>query len=140
MLRKMYHECKLVHADLSEYNIPYHDSHLYIADVSQSVEHDHLHTFDFLRNDVKNVEEYFGRRGVAPLGLRRCFKFVTREASEADGETDLSESSRTGWRLPHQRLLPLLRAGRVMWTENELSDSTLSKKVRSSSSVRSLSG
>jgi len=88
----MYHECKLVHADLSEYNILYHDSHLYVIDVSQSVEHDHPHAFDFLRNDVKNVEEYFGRRGVATLGLRRCFEFVTREAFNADGETGLSDS------------------------------------------------
>jgi len=92
MVRKMYHECKLVHADLSEYNILYHDSHLYIIDVSQSVEHDHPHAFDFLRNDVKNVEEYFGRRGVETLGLRRCFEFVTREAFDADWETGLSGS------------------------------------------------
>lgn len=88
----MYHECKLVHADLSEYNILYHDSHLYIIDVSQSVEHDHPHAFDFLRNDVKNVEEYFGRRGVATLGLRRCFEFVTRETFDADPEAGLSDS------------------------------------------------
>jgi RIO kinase 1 len=91
-VRKMYHECKLVHADLSEYNILYHDSHLYIIDVSQSVEHDHPHAFDFLRNDVKNTEEYFARRGVATLGLRRCFEFVTRETFEVDGETDLCDS------------------------------------------------
>ena len=90
-VRKLYHECKLVHADLSEYNILYHDSHLYIIDVSQSVEHDHPHAFDFLRNDVKNIEEYFGRRGVATLGLRRCFEFVTRETFEADGEAGLSD-------------------------------------------------
>lgn len=90
-VRKMYHECRLVHADLSEYNILYHDFHLYIIDVSQSVEHDHPHAFDFLRNDVKNTEEYFERRGVATLGLRRCFEFVTREKFEADGEVGLSD-------------------------------------------------
>lgn len=88
----MYQECKLVHADLSEYNILYHDSHLYIIDVSQSVEHDHPHAFDFLRNDVKNIEEYFGRRGVTTLGLRRCFEFVTRETFEADAEAGLPDS------------------------------------------------
>ena len=90
-VRKMYQECKLVHADLSEYNILYHDSHLYIIDVSQSVEQDHPHAFDFLRNDVKNAEEYFGRRGAATLGLRRCFEFVTREKFEAEGEAGLSD-------------------------------------------------
>ena len=90
-VRKMYCQCKLVHADLSEYNILYHDSHLYIIDVSQSVEHDHPHAFDFLRNDVKNTEEYFRRRGVTTLGLRRCFEFVTRESFEADDEAGLSD-------------------------------------------------
>lgn len=82
----MYHQCKLVHADLSEYNILYHESHLYIIDVSQSVEHDHPSAFDFLRNDLKNIEEYFGRFGVKCLGLRRCFEFVTKEKIAAEGE------------------------------------------------------
>ncbi|TFK64642.1 RIO1-domain-containing protein [Pluteus cervinus] len=90
-VRKMFHQCKLVHADLSEYNILFHDSHLYIIDVSQSVEHDHPSAFDFLRNDIKNVEEFFGRLGVKCLGLRRCFEFVTREkVSEASGESEES--------------------------------------------------
>jgi RIO kinase 1 len=85
-IRRMYHQCKLVHADLSEYNILYHDSHLYIIDVSQSVEHDHPSAFDFLRNDLKNVEEFFGRFGVKCLGLRRCFEFVTKENLSDSGE------------------------------------------------------
>ena len=85
----MFHTCKLVHADLSEYNILYHEGHLWIIDVSQSVEHDHPSAFDFLRNDIKNVEEFFGRLGVKCQGLRRCFEFVTREqvtVSEDDEE------------------------------------------------------
>lgn len=84
----MYHHCKLVHADLSEYNILYHNSHLYIIDVSQSVEHDHPSAFDFLRNDLKNIEDFFGRFGVKCLGLRRCFEFVTREKLGESGEDD----------------------------------------------------
>lgn len=85
----MFHSCKLVHADLSEYNILYHEGHLCIIDVSQSVEHDHPSAFDFLRNDIKNVEEFFGRLGVRCLGLRRCFEFVTRDqVSEMENEVD----------------------------------------------------
>lgn len=91
-MRRMYHDCKLVHADLSEYNIIYHDSRLYIIDVSQSVEHDHPAAFDFLRKDIKNVEEYFGRFGVQCLGVRRCFEFITREVlEEGQPEADQSE-------------------------------------------------
>ncbi|KAN0087634.1 RIO1 family domain containing protein [Tylopilus felleus] len=91
-MRRMYHRCKLVHADLSEYNILYHDGHLYVIDVSQSVEHDHPHAFDFLRNDIKNVEEFFGRFGVQCLGLRRCFEFITKDRlEEEDHEGDILE-------------------------------------------------
>ncbi|KAJ7069724.1 RIO1-domain-containing protein, partial [Mycena amicta] len=79
VVRTLFHRCRLVHADLSEYNVLYHDGHLYVIDVSQSVEHDHPSAFDFLRNDLKNVEEFFSRRGVDCLGLRRAFEFVTRE-------------------------------------------------------------
>ncbi|KAG6909127.1 hypothetical protein DXG01_001879 [Tephrocybe rancida] len=89
VVRKMFHQCKLVHADLSEYNILYHEGHLCIIDVSQSVEHDHPAAFDFLRKDLKNVEDFFGRLGVQCLGLRRCFEFITQaQLSEEGGEED----------------------------------------------------
>ncbi|KIH57431.1 RIO1 family protein [Ancylostoma duodenale] len=47
-MRTLYRACKLVHADLSEYNTLVLDDRLYIIDVSQSVEHDHPHALDFL--------------------------------------------------------------------------------------------
>ncbi|KAJ7672787.1 RIO1 family-domain-containing protein [Mycena rosella] len=87
-LRTLFHTCRLVHADLSEYNILFHEEHLYIIDVSQSVEHDHPAAFDFLRNDLRNAEDFFARRGVRCLGLRRAFEFVTRERLPAEGEVE----------------------------------------------------
>ncbi|KAF7298960.1 Serine/threonine-protein kinase RIO1 [Mycena indigotica] len=91
-VRTLFHRCRLVHADLSEYNVLFHDHHLYIIDVSQSVEHDHPSAFDFLRNDLKNVEDFFSRRGVKCLGLRRSFEFVTREVlPELDGTESLDD-------------------------------------------------
>ncbi|KAF9533144.1 RIO1 family-domain-containing protein [Crepidotus variabilis] len=88
IVRRMFHVCKLVHADLSEYNILYHNGQLWIIDVSQSVEHDHPAAFDFLRNDIKNIEDFFGRLGAQCLGLRRCFEFVTKEKLSEDASTD----------------------------------------------------
>ncbi|KAJ7044169.1 RIO1-domain-containing protein [Mycena alexandri] len=89
-LRTLFHRCRLVHADLSEYNILYHAEHLYIIDVSQSVEHDHPSAFDFLRNDLKNAEDFFARRGVRCLGLRRAFEFVTRDQLPEVSEDELT--------------------------------------------------
>lgn len=49
MVRALYQRCRLVHADLSEYNVLVHDNTLYCIDVSQAVELDHPRAFDFLR-------------------------------------------------------------------------------------------
>lgn len=82
-MRVLYQRCKLVHGDLSEYNILYHEvslvifyfsflsmvtekqlliiaiscwqGHMYIIDVSQSVDLDHPHALDFLREDCVHV-------------------------------------------------------------------------------------
>ena len=68
--RKMFHECRLVHGDLSEFNLLYHEGRAYFIDVSQSVEHDHPHALEFLRKDLVNVNDFFRRKGVAVLGLK----------------------------------------------------------------------
>ncbi|ETE62681.1 Serine/threonine-protein kinase RIO1, partial [Ophiophagus hannah] len=54
-MRRMYQDAKLVHADLSEFNMLYHSGQVYIIDVSQSVEHDHPHALEFLRKDCGNI-------------------------------------------------------------------------------------
>ncbi|KAF2655656.1 Serine/threonine-protein kinase Rio1 [Lophiostoma macrostomum CBS 122681] len=77
-MRIMYQVCRLVHADLSEYNILYHEGKPYIIDVSQSVEHDHAHSLEFLRKDVKNVSDFFRSRNVEALSERRVFVFITQ--------------------------------------------------------------
>ncbi|KAL2270625.1 hypothetical protein VTJ83DRAFT_2809 [Remersonia thermophila] len=77
VMRRLYQVCRLVHADLSEYNILYHEGQLYIIDVSQSVEHDHPRALEFLRMDIKNVGDFFRRQGVDTLLDRTIFNFIT---------------------------------------------------------------
>lgn len=72
----MYQKCRLVHADLSEYNILYHQEQLVIIDVSQSVEHDHPHSLEFLRMDIKNCNDFFQKRGVNVFSERQFFNIV----------------------------------------------------------------
>ena len=62
-MRTMYQKCKLVHGDLSEYNMLYHEGKVWIIDVSQSVDLDHPHAFDFLREDCLHVNTFFERNG-----------------------------------------------------------------------------
>ncbi|KAF1318621.1 Atypical/rio/rio1 protein kinase, partial [Globisporangium splendens] len=78
MMRTMYQKCKLVHGDLSEYNILYYQQQLYFIDVSQSVEHEHPSAADFLRKDCKNVTDYFTKYGgLNPMNTQELFDFVT---------------------------------------------------------------
>lgn len=86
-MRILYQVCSLVHADLSEYNVLYHDDKLWLIDVSQSVEHDHPRSLEFLRMDVKNVSEFFRRKGVDILSEKTTFGFVTA----AHGSTNPTE-------------------------------------------------
>lgn len=83
-MRRLYQECKLVHADLSEFNLILLDNEIYIIDVSQSVEHDHVMALEFLRKDCNNVNEFFRKKGVATLTTRELFDFVTDPSISKD--------------------------------------------------------
>ncbi|KPM06120.1 RIO kinase 1-like protein [Sarcoptes scabiei] len=76
-MRKMFNEAHLVHADLSEFNLLYHDSKIYMIDVSQSVEHDHPYSLEFLRKDCVNINEFFGKKGVLTMNTKELFDFIT---------------------------------------------------------------
>lgn len=76
-MRRMYQDARLVHADLSEFNLLYHSGEVYIIDVSQSVEHDHPHALEFLRKDCTNINDFFFKHGVAVMTVRELFGFVT---------------------------------------------------------------
>lgn len=90
LIKRMYQACKLVHADLSEYNVLYHQKKLFIIDVSQSVEHDHPRSLEFLRMDVKNVSDFFRRKNVNVLTEQAVFGFITNQDIPAQ-EPALSE-------------------------------------------------
>jgi RIO kinase 1 len=87
-MRTLYHTCKLVHADLSEFNIICHDEKMYFIDVSQSVEHDHPHALEFLRKDCTNVAEFFRRKGVATMTVKELFDFITDVTITAESIDD----------------------------------------------------
>ncbi|XP_064363136.1 serine/threonine-protein kinase RIO1 isoform X2 [Dromaius novaehollandiae] len=76
-MRRMYQDARLIHADLSEFNMLYHSGEVYIIDVSQAVEHDHPHALEFLRKDCANVNDFFQKRSVAVMTVRELFEFIT---------------------------------------------------------------
>lgn len=78
IMRHMFQRCKLVHGDLSEYNLLWHKNEIYVIDVSQSVETDHPSALDFLRKDASNVNDYFSstKGGLSVMTTRQLFEFI----------------------------------------------------------------
>lgn len=54
-MHKMYNVGKLIHADLSEYNILWWENKCWFIDVSQSVQPDHPNGLEFLLRDCRNI-------------------------------------------------------------------------------------
>lgn len=92
-MRCMFKRCKLVHGDLSEYNMLWHRNEIVVIDVSQSVEMDHPRALEFLRVDCKNVNDFFSRHSVIkPLTIRSLFAFVTDENEPYETDAQVDES------------------------------------------------
>ncbi|XP_040564796.1 serine/threonine-protein kinase RIO3 [Lepeophtheirus salmonis] len=61
-MKTLYHDCHLVHSDLSEYNILWHEKRPVFIDVSQAVEPTHPHALEFLYRDIVNITDFFSCR------------------------------------------------------------------------------
>ncbi len=57
---RLFNDARLVHADLSEFNILCGDR-LYLIDMGQSVTLDHPRAVTFLVRDINNINRFFGR-------------------------------------------------------------------------------
>lgn len=62
VIRELYQECRLIHADLSEYNLLVYEGAIWVIDVSQSIEHDHPMAFHFLKRDIYNINNFFTKK------------------------------------------------------------------------------
>lgn len=77
LLRRMLIDCNLVHADFSEYNLLYFKQKIWIIDVSQSVEKDHPFSFEFLKRDIYNINNYYSKLGVNIFKFKSLFNVIT---------------------------------------------------------------
>ena len=76
-LRRLYQKAKLVHADLSEYNIMIWNGQPVIFDVSQGVPLEHPMADQFLRRDLENLHRYFKKLNIDVLPVEEMYKRVT---------------------------------------------------------------
>jgi RIO kinase 1 len=76
-MRKLYTKARLVHGDLSEYNIMLWKNRPVLFDVSQAVLLEHPMADQLLRRDLENVNRYFKRLGIEVLSAEEAYKKVT---------------------------------------------------------------
>ena len=89
IMRAMYQRARLVHADLSEYNLLYHEGRVWVIDVAQSVPYDHRNATVFLRRDCQTITAFFRKKAGAVGGvltLRELFEYVTDPTIPQDEE------------------------------------------------------
>jgi len=80
----LYTRAKLVHADLSEYNIMVRGDELVLIDFGSAVDVNHPMAEEFLYRDVRNVFAYFSKLGVEvgdPRAFVRALKSKLQKAS-----------------------------------------------------------
>ena len=58
-IKKLYRNAKIVHADLSPFNILYHKGIPYIIDMAQGVDISHVYALKFLYRDIRNLRAFF---------------------------------------------------------------------------------
>lgn len=47
-----------------------------MIDVSQSVERDHPQALSFLQRDIKNINDFFDKKGVKVFSEQQVFQFI----------------------------------------------------------------
>ncbi|UCG69976.1 MAG: serine protein kinase RIO [Thermoplasmata archaeon] len=68
MTRDLYLKAKLIHGDLSEYNVLVQNGECFFIDVGQSVVLEHPMAQELLKRDVENICRYFKKLGVKAEG------------------------------------------------------------------------
>ena len=76
-LSQLYKKAKLVHGDISEYNIMIQDESPIIFDMAQSVSIKHPLADTLLYRDIYNLNRFFTRQNVDVLPLKTCYEKVT---------------------------------------------------------------
>jgi len=76
-VKRLYQKAKLVHGDLSEYNIMLWKNRPVLFDVSQAVPLEHPMADQLLRRDLENLNRFFKRLGVEVFSLEEAYRKVT---------------------------------------------------------------
>lgn len=80
-IAKMLYKAKLIHADLSEYNILYEEGKIYFIDLGQAVLSSHPKAREFFERDCKNIANYFQKK-IPEISEKKIVEDVRRLEQE----------------------------------------------------------
>ncbi len=81
-ITKLYRQAKLVHGDLSEYNIMIWKNKVVIFDLSQAVRLEHPMAKNFLMRDLSNMIKYFTNTGIELPELEDLYRKVVGDNAD----------------------------------------------------------
>ena len=77
MMKKLYIECNLIHADLSEYNMLWFEDKIYMIGVASSVTPFHPDGLQLLYRDCQNVANFFSKKCALEINSKNLFTEIT---------------------------------------------------------------
>ena len=114
IVQRLYHCARLVHADLSEYNIlvcpAYQTAHgepkpiseradddealnVVFIDFGQSVEVNHSQAGAWLKRDIETLHKFFRKKGIKVLALEEAEEYILEEVNEPESGDDIADDS-----------------------------------------------
>ncbi|MFQ6095527.1 MAG: serine protein kinase RIO [Candidatus Bathyarchaeia archaeon] len=81
-VEKLYREAKLVHGDLSEYNVMMWKGEPVIFDLSQAVPLEHPNAEQLLLRDLENLHRFFNKLGLSVPSAEEMFRGIVGERAE----------------------------------------------------------
>jgi Serine/threonine protein kinase involved in cell cycle control len=79
-LEIMVTKARLIHGDLSEYNVIIHEGEPYIIDVGQAVTVEHRNAEELLRRDLSNINNFFEKLGMRTVDVNETVKELINKA------------------------------------------------------------
>lgn len=90
IMKTMYRDARLVHADFSEYNILWYMGHCVVIDLAQAVEPLHPAALEYLMRDCFNITSFFEKRGV-PVKTKEDLFFEITQLDPLTSNTTMLE-------------------------------------------------
>ena len=78
-IQRLYQKVKLIHSDISEYNIMIWRGRPVLFDMAQSVLDSHPMATTFLKRDLQNLHRYFKKQGVKVLSPDEMYRRVVED-------------------------------------------------------------